>query len=112
MRGQRLRLYLSETDRHQGKRLSDTILQKAMERHLKGATLFRGVIGFGSRGLRSASILRLSESLPVVIEIVDSVEATDTFLKDILELAPHILVTREELDIFDLREFSNAAPKS
>lgn len=104
MRGERLRIYFSETDRHHGKRLSDTILQRAMEHQLKGATMFRGLMGFGSRGLRSASILRLSESLPVVIEIVDATEAIEAFLKDLLHLAPHVLVTREAVDIFDLRE--------
>jgi len=105
MRGQRLRLYFSETDRYHGHRLSDTILRRAMEHGLRGATLFRGVLGFGRRGIRSTSILRLSESLPVVVEIVDAVEPTENFLKEILEMAPHILVTREEVDLFDLRDF-------
>lgn len=103
MRGQRIRIYFSETDRHEGKRLSDVILHRAMGHGLKGATLFRALMGFGSRGVRNASILRLSESLPVVVEIVDEVEPTETFLKDIILLAPHVLITREEVDILDLR---------
>jgi len=100
MRGQRIRIYFSETDRFEGKRLSDTLLRRAMEHRLKGATLFRGLMGFGSRGMRNASILRLSESLPVVLEIVDAMEP---FLKEIIHLAPHVLITREEVDILDLR---------
>ena len=103
MRGQRIRIYFSETDRFEGKRLSDTLLRRAMEHRLKGATLFRGLMGFGSRGMRNASILRLSESLPVVLEIVDAIEPSEAFLKDIIHLAPHVLITREEVDILDLR---------
>jgi hypothetical protein len=103
MRGQRIRIYFSETDRHQGKRLSDVIVRRAMEHGLKGATLFRGLMGFGSRGVRNASILRLSESLPVVLEVVDAIEPSEAFLKDIIHLAPHVLITREEVDILDLR---------
>ncbi len=109
MQGQRLRIYCSETDRFQGKLLSDTILQRAMSHGLRGATVFRGFLGFGSRGFRSTSILRLSESLPVVIEIVDAIEPTEAFLKEILHLAPHALVTREPVDIFDLREHAPSA---
>ncbi|BDV02017.1 hypothetical protein TDMWS_21020 [Thermodesulfomicrobium sp. WS] len=103
MRGQRIRIYFSETDRFEGKRLSDTLIHRAMEHRLKGATLFRGLMGFGSRGMRNASILRLSESLPVVLEIVDAIEPSEAFLKDIIQLAPHVLITREEVEILDLR---------
>ncbi|MDT9136379.1 DUF190 domain-containing protein, partial [Escherichia coli] len=70
---QRLRIYIGESDLHEGRPLYEAIVLKARERHLAGATVLRGPMGFGrSSRLHTAKILRLSEDLPVVVEIVDA----------------------------------------
>ena len=66
-----LRVYIGESNRHGGVPLYEAIVQRARERGLAGATVLRGVEGFGARSrIHRASILRLSEDLPIVIEIV------------------------------------------
>ncbi len=68
-----LRVFLGESDRHEGRPLYEAIVLKARELHLAGATVLRGVMGFGrSSRLHTAKVLRLSEDLPIVVEIADS----------------------------------------
>ncbi len=67
-----LRIFIGESDRWRGKSLYEAIVMKAREMHLAGATVLRGPMGFGAHSrLHTAKILRLSEDLPIVIEIVD-----------------------------------------
>ena len=76
-----LRIFLGESDKWHGKPLYEAIVLKAREMHLAGATVLRGPMGFGhSSRLHTAKILRLSEDLPLVIEMVDSEERIDDFL--------------------------------
>jgi PII-like signaling protein len=76
-----LRIFIGESDRHDGKPLYEWIVLRAREHGLAGATAFRGIEGFGARSrLHTAKILRLSEDLPVVIEIVDAREKIEAFL--------------------------------
>src|SRR5260221_9733552 len=76
-----LRIFLGEDDRFSHQPLHEAIVLKAREQHLAGATVLRGPMGFGhSSRLHTAKILRLSEDLPVVIEIVDSEERINEFL--------------------------------
>jgi len=76
-----LRVFLGESDRHEGKPLYEAIVLKARELHLAGATVLRGVMGFGrSSRLHTAKVLRLSEDLPIVVEIADSEEKIQTLL--------------------------------
>jgi PII-like signaling protein len=78
---QLLRIFIGEADRHDGKPLYEAIVLKAREMQVAGATVMRGGLGYGhSSHLHSAKILRLSDDLPLVIEIVDSPEKIDTFL--------------------------------
>jgi PII-like signaling protein len=71
--GKLLRIFVDESDRCQGKPLHEAIVAKAYELGLAGATVWRGVAGFGAtHRIHTAKILRLSDDLPVVIEIVDS----------------------------------------
>src|SRR5271170_7186041 len=66
-----LRIFIGENDHHQGHPLYEALVLKAREPHLAGATVLRGPMGFGkSSRLHSAKILRLSEDLPIVVEIV------------------------------------------
>src|ERR1044071_8635244 len=73
-----LRIFLGENDRWQGQPLYEALVVKAREMHLGGATVLRGPMGFGhSSRLHTAKILRLSEDLPFVVEIVDSEDKVD-----------------------------------
>ena len=76
-----LRAFIGESDQCQGRPLYEAIVLKARELHLAGATVLRGPMGYGhSSRLHTAKILRLSEDLPLVIEIVDSEEKINAFL--------------------------------
>ena len=79
-----LRIFIGEKDVHQGEPLYRTIVSKAREQHLAGATVLRGPTGFGkSSRLHAGGISRLSFDRPVVIEIVDSVEKIQSFVDEI-----------------------------
>ena len=78
---QLLRIFIGEADRHDGKPLYEAIVLKARELQIAGATVLRGGLGYGhSSHLHSAKILRLSDDLPLVIEIVDSPDKIAAFL--------------------------------
>jgi PII-like signaling protein len=79
-----LRVFLGEDDRHAGKPAYEAIVLKARELHLAGATVLRGPMGFGhSSRLHTAKILRLSEDLPFVVEIVDAEDRINAFLPEL-----------------------------
>jgi uncharacterized protein len=79
--GSLLRIFIGESDRHGGMLLYEWIVRTARERGLAGATVLRGVEGFGARSrVRTAKILDLSTDLPIVVEIVDTLEKIDAFL--------------------------------
>lgn len=95
-----LRIFLGEADRFQGKPLYEAIVLKARAMHLAGATVLRGPMGFGhSSRLHTAKILRLSEDLPLLIEIVDSEEKIDTFLPELDTMMGSGLVTIEKVKV-------------
>ena len=95
---QRLTVHLAETDRFQGKSLSAEVLERAHAAGLAGATVFRGVAGFGAGGdVHSAHVLSLADDLPVVVVVVDTAEKVRAFLPH-LEFLPIALVTVEDLE--------------
>ncbi len=95
-----LRVFLGESDRHEGRPLHEAIVLKARELHLAGATVLRGSIGYGkSSRLHTTKILRLSEDLPLVIEIVDSEERIDAFLPILDGMIRGGLVTLEKVRV-------------
>lgn len=95
-----LRIFLGEADRHGHQPLYQAIVLKAREMHLAGATVLRGPLGFGqSSRLHSAKILRLSEDLPLVIEIVDSEEKIREFLPVLDSMMVSGLVTLEKAQV-------------
>jgi PII-like signaling protein len=95
-----LRVFLGENDRHQGRPLYEAIVLKAREMHLAGATVLRGAMGFGhSSRLHTAKILRLSEDLPLLIEIVDSEDKVNAFLPELDAMMSSGLVTMERVDV-------------
>jgi PII-like signaling protein len=99
-----LRIFIGESDRWQHKPLYEAIVLKARELHLAGATVLRGVMGFGkSSRLHTAKILRLSFDLPVVIEILDSEEKIQAFLPVISGMMKGGLVTMEQARVIEYR---------
>ena len=95
-----LRIFIGEDDRFEHKPLYEAIVLKAREMHLGGATVLRGPLGFGhSSRLHSAKVLRLSEDLPVVIEIVDSEEKIHSFLDATEDMLGSGLVTTEKVTV-------------
>ena len=95
-----LRIFIGEDDRFEGKPLYEAIVLKAREMHLAGATVLRGPMSFGaSSHLHTAKILRLSEDLPLVIEIVDSEEKIDDFLPVLDKMMSSGLITLEKVQV-------------
>ncbi len=99
--GTLLRIFIGEADRHQGKPLYEWIVLQAREQGLAGATVLRGMMGFGAntRKIQTFRFDTLSEDLPIVVEIVDTQEKLEDFLSLI---EPHIkagLVTLEKAQI-------------
>jgi len=79
--GSLLRIFIGESDRHGGMLLYEWIVRTAREHGLAGATVLRGVEGYGARSrVRTAKILDLSTDLPIIVEIVDTLEKIDAFL--------------------------------
>jgi uncharacterized protein len=102
--GHLLRIFIGESDKWHGQPLYEAIVLKARELHLAGATVLRGPMGFGAHSrLHTAKILRLSEDLPIVIEIVDSKEKIDTLLPFIDQAVNEGLVTLEEVRVIKYR---------
>jgi uncharacterized protein len=95
-----LRIFLGEDDRHQHLPLYEAIVLKAREHHLAGATVLRGPMGFGhSSRLHTAKVLRLSEDLPMVVEIVDSEDKINAFLTLLDGMMGSGLVTLEKVKV-------------
>jgi PII-like signaling protein len=95
-----LRIFIGEDDKADGKPLYEAIVLKARERHLAGATVLRGPMGFGhSSRLHTTKILRLSQDLPLVIEIVDSPEKIEAFLPVLERIVGSGLVTLEKVRV-------------
>lgn len=98
--GHLLRIFVGESDKHGGMPLYAWIVRRARELGLAGATVLRGVEGFGAHSrLHTAKILRLSEDLPIVVEIVDTREKIESFLPVIDEAIPEGLATLERVQI-------------
>jgi PII-like signaling protein len=95
-----LRIFIGEDDRFENTPLHEAIVLKARELHLAGATVLRGPIGYGmSSRLHTTKILRLSEDLPLVIEIVDSEENINNFLPTLNDMMSSGLVTLEKVQV-------------
>lgn len=102
--GKLLRIFVGETDTYQGKTLYEAIILKARELNLAGATVFRGIMGYGAASrIHSIKLLRLSEDLPVMIEIVDTGKNIDKILPFLDETVSEGLITMEEVKIIKYR---------
>lgn len=99
-----LRIFIGESDHWHGKPLYEAIVLKARELHLAGATVLRGPMGFGAHSrMHTTRILRLSEDLPIVIEIVDAREKIDELMPHIDQMVEEGLVTLEQVRVIKYR---------
>lgn len=98
--GHLLRIFVGESDKHEGRPLYEWLVRKAREAGLAGATVLRGIEGFGAHSrLHTAKILRLSEDLPIVVEIVDTREKIEAFLPTVDHAITEGLATLERVAI-------------
>lgn len=99
-----LRIFLGESDSHDGRPLYELILQEARALNLAGTTVLRGIAGFGaSSRIHTAKFLRLSEDLPIVVEIVDTPEQIEKLLPFLDAHVQEGLVTMETVRILHYR---------
>ncbi|MFQ6615116.1 MAG: DUF190 domain-containing protein [Fidelibacterota bacterium] len=98
--GHLLRIFIGESDKYNGQPLYEWIVRKAREVGLAGSTVIRGIEGFGADSrMHTAKLLRLSEDLPIIIEIVDTLEKIDAFIPLIDAVIEEGLVTTEKVNI-------------
>lgn len=98
--GQLLRIFIGESDKYEKQPLYEWIVKKARKSGLAGATVFRGLLGYGaSSRLHTAKLLRLSSDLPIVIEIVDTDDKIEKFIPLIDEAIKNGLATLEKVRI-------------
>lgn len=102
-----LRVFIGESDKHHGRPLYEVIVEEARRRGMAGATVLHGTLGFGaSSRIHTAKLLRLSEDLPMVIEIVDKPERIAEFLPQLDEFIDEGLVTLERVRVIIYRHAS------
>lgn len=98
--GHLLRIFVGESDRYDNMPLYEWIVHKAHEMGLAGATVLRGLEGFGAHSrIHTSKILRLSADLPLIIEIVDTIDNIEQFLPEIDEAITEGLATLETVEI-------------
>jgi uncharacterized protein len=102
--GMLLRIFVGETDKYQGKPLYEQIVLKARELNMAGATVVRGIMGFGADSrMHTSKILQLSTDLPIVIEIVDIQEKIDLLMPFLDETVTEGLITLEKVKVIKYR---------
>jgi len=107
--GYLLRIFVGESDKHEGKPLYEWLVLEARKAGLAGATVLRGIEGFGAHSrLHTAKILRLSEDLPIVVEVVDALEKIEAFMPIVDRAIGEGLATLERVKV---RFYRGAAPK-
>jgi PII-like signaling protein len=102
--GNLLRIYIGESDKYEGKHLYDWIVLRAREYGVAGATVIRGMMGYGANSrIKTTKILRLSQDLPIIIELVDTEEILKSFLATIDHAITEGLATYEKVNILFYR---------
>jgi PII-like signaling protein len=98
--GQLLRIFIGESDRYEGLPLYEWIVRQARQRGLAGATVLRGIAGFGAASrIHTSNILRMSLDLPIIVEIIDKPERIEAFLPIVDAAVKEGLVTTEKANI-------------
>ncbi|MBI1910499.1 MAG: DUF190 domain-containing protein [Deltaproteobacteria bacterium] len=99
-----LRVFIGESDKHEGRPLYQVIVEEARKRGMAGATVLRGTLGFGVHSrIHTAKVLRLSEDLPMVVEIVDKPERIEAFLPELDKLVVEGMITVENVRVVAYR---------
>ncbi|MBC8469574.1 MAG: DUF190 domain-containing protein [Planctomycetes bacterium] len=99
-----LRIFIGEADKFEGKPLYEVIATLARRKGMAGATVIRGLMGFGAHSrMHTAKILRLSEDLPIIIEIVDEPEKIEALLPELDKMITEGLVTLEKIRVIAYR---------
>jgi len=99
-----LRIFIGESDKYGDKPLYEAIVEEARKKGLGGATVFRGLMGYGAHSrVHTSKLLRLSEDLPIVIEIVDTAAKIEAFLPNLDEMMQEGLVTVERAKVLVYR---------
>lgn len=102
--GYLLRIFIGENDSYHGHPLYEVIVTKAREMNLAGATVLKGIMGFGAESrIHTTKILRLSDDLPLVIEIVDDKEKIDQLIPWLDEVVSEGLITLEKMKVIKYR---------
>jgi uncharacterized protein len=102
--GKLLRIFIGESDKHGRKPLYQAIVEMLREEGMAGATVLRGIEGFGATShLHTARILRLSEDLPIVIEVADTAERIEAIMPKIDEMVTEGMVTLERVEVVSYR---------
>ena len=111
--GQLLRIFIGESDHWHGKPLYEAIVLAAREQGLAGATVLRGIQGFGADSrMHTVKVLRLSEDLPIVIELVDRPERIQAFLPTLDKMVAEGMITLEKVNVLAYRHNSGAGGHS
>lgn len=107
---QLLRVFIGEEDHYRGRSLHEAIVLKAREMGMAGATVVHGIMGFGAHSrMHTTRLLRLSEGLPVIVEIVDTPERIEAFLPILDEMVDEGLVTLEQVKVIVYRHGNDGA---
>mgnify|MGYP006287809117 CR=1 FL=1 len=103
-----LRIFVDENDRYRGKPLFEAIVKEAQSLKLAGATVIRGMMGYGAEShIHSARILRLSDDLPMIIEVVDTEENIQKLMPFLDENVQEGLITMENVKVIRYRHDNN-----
>ena len=98
------RVYIGEADQYEGKPLYQAIVERLRDRGIAGASVFRGIEGYGANArLHTSRILRLSEDLPVLIEVVDREETVRAILPELDEMIGDGMITLERVEVVAYR---------
>ncbi|MBI5642100.1 MAG: DUF190 domain-containing protein [Deltaproteobacteria bacterium] len=99
-----VRVFIGESDKYGGKPLYQAIVEEARKRGMAGATAVRGTLGFGVHSrIHTSKVLRLSEDLPMIVEIVDKTERIEEFLPHLDSMVKEGLITIEKVRVFAYR---------
>ena len=99
-----LRIFIGESDKVDGKPLYEIIVEEARKREMAGATVLRGFLGFGANSrIHTSKVLRLSEDLPLVVEIVDAADKIEAFMPYLDSIIEEGLITKEKVRVIAYR---------
>jgi len=102
--GKLLRIFIDEADKHKGKPLYEEIIRFAKDQKMAGATAIKGFMGFGfNHHMHTTKLLRLSENLPIIIEIVDTEDKINLFLPRLQTIVTEGLITTEKANVIMYR---------